>query len=204
MIAFIHIQKTAGQSVTHAVCRMLPVGSVPHNYGSDMRSPNHPSGHVDFSYGHVYPHNVPPQAKQFTVLRDPAERYISDYYWLRPYRDGHSFFWRNGANPTWNDYAADPCTHDWQVKMLAGVPHDGVAHEEDLETAKCVLGKMFAVGFTDDLPALFAAVGKEIGSNRIIKPPRMNATPRGSDHSHEGAVLRNALDYELYEWARNQ
>jgi hypothetical protein len=87
-IAFLHIPKTAGQSIHHSLADLFPKPKVCpartnedlHKYSvSDLKQYSLFSGHLDWSLLKL----TGPFDYTFTVLRDPLDRILSFYFYLR-------------------------------------------------------------------------------------------------------------------------
>lgn len=215
MLTFIHIPKTGGTSLTQAIRakhpRLLTL-STPEQFRAFRANPS--LADVDAIVGHsifgIHRH-VNTTIEYVTVLRDPIDRIVSDYYYAlhSPHRgelhrrivdekmglatfvaDSRYFMSDNGLvrflahYPFW-ELADDP--QFWWRK----VPRGQVSRDM-LEQAKANLEMCAFVGFQDDLPVT----------------PRENVTPDRPSINDLGCrtlgVLRDwhRLDLELYEWAQ--
>jgi len=171
------------------------------------------SGHLTFGWAD----RLPPNSRWVTVLRDPVERTLSQYYYFvdpPPRRSG-----RPGAGfvPPWLPDPSPSLTLDealtergyippnLQTRMLCGLvsPYDPLP-EGALEQAKCNLDERFAyVGTTERFAEFLALLNLELGWPTIAFR-RSNANPKRpkqGDLPPETLRLveeRNELDRELY------
>lgn len=87
-VAFLHIPKTAGQTIHHELARVIGPDRVsPVRLHTQVRpgAPQMPPGYLLYS-GHLdwtETDTLPPERFIFTVLRDPRERIASFYFFLR-------------------------------------------------------------------------------------------------------------------------
>ncbi len=137
----------------------------------------------------------------FAFLRDPVERTISHYYWLRE------------RNPRFEtpieDALVNGLIHDnLQTRVIAGsMPF--VATEETLEQALANLDRLDAIGLTERFDESVVLLTREFGWRPMVysvanatanRPPRETLTPE----SLEILERYNALDLELYREAKTR
>jgi hypothetical protein len=170
------------------------------------------SGHLTYGWADSLPAN----ARWVTVLRDPVERTLSQYYYFvepPPRRSG-----RPGAGmvPPWLPPPSSSLTLDealaergyippnLQTRMLCGLrsPYDPLP-DGALDRAKANLERFAYVGTTERFTEFLALLDLELGWTTIAYR-RSNANPkrpRREDLPPETLALveeRNALDAELY------
>jgi hypothetical protein len=124
-------------------------------------------GHMPFGIHRRLPH----PATYITVLREPVERVISEYYFALHYRLHPQH--RAMQSLSLEQYAATTPHHNLQCKLLAGLPGPrdflaGDCTEQTLETAKANLAGHFALaGLTERFDETLALL--KVGS-LIITP----------------------------------
>jgi hypothetical protein len=160
-------------------------------------------GHMPFGIHH----RLPQPASYITVLREPVERVISEYYFARHYRLHPQY--KRMRNLSLEQYASTTPHHNLQCKLLAGVPGPrdflaGDCTEETLELAKANLANHFALpGLTerfDETLALFKVLfGWKLSQyarfNVTRKRPVKEAVP---DSIQRVIAVVNRFDVALY------
>ena len=222
---FMHIQKTAGTTITEAVRRHYRNDFVSHgDYlnrdAASLKKTAFISGHFGFEYSRQFMDG----RYSFTFLRDPVERILSLYYFSRTrdpgeypiYRAAHTLgvadYLRAGFDRediktyVWNQQA-------WQLACGWNDPQQrkitDFTEEEILERAKAHVMQFHYIGFAET----FAADSKEILANLSVPAPNVlvpaNVTPK-RPHRNDlpAATIRLAeeltcLDAALYEHAND-
>jgi hypothetical protein len=222
---FLHIQKTAGTTITEAVRRHYRRDIVSHgDYlkrdTASLQKTLFISGHFGFEYSRQFLDG----RYFFTFLRDPVERVLSLYYFSRTrdpaeypiYRAAHELdlagYLRAGFDREdlkaylWNQQA-------WQLACGWNDPQQrhitDFTDEQILERAKAHLLEFHYIGFADS----FAVDAKAILANLNVPAPESlapaNVTP-GRPHRKDlpAATIRLAedltrLDAALYEHAKD-
>ena len=149
---------------------------------------------TEIVYGHMPygVHEVLP-VRYATVLREPVGRSLSHFraYLLQKAQRGFTVDLDQFlANDTWSSI---------QTRMLSGLP--GPPTAASLERAKRNLETFEVVGFFDDLDAFARRIDLPVPLPHIDNAgpaPRADPTPE----QLERVKARNALDTELYEWAK--
>lgn len=157
---------------------------------------------------------VPRPSMYITILRDPVERVISQYYYARSRPDHYLYSRLNQKGMTLYEYVArnvTPEISNQQTGMLAG---QGVAERhtpltgESLARAKHNLKTHFrVVGLTEEFDTSLLLLQRAFGW-KLPLYLRENVTsekPRGAQidsRARELLAERNALDAEIYAFAR--
>jgi hypothetical protein len=222
---FMHIQKTAGTSITEAVrphyrSDLVSHGDYLQHDAASLKKIRFISGHFGFEYARQFMDG----RYSFTFLRDPVDRVISLYYFCRTrdpaeypiYRLAHEMdlagYLRAGFDRTdvnthlWNHQA-------WQLACGWGDPQQ--RHIPDftegqlLERAKAHVMELSYVGFVESIDADSKAI---LASLHVPVPESLvpaNRTPgRPQRNDLPAATIRLAedltrLDKALYEHAKD-
>ncbi len=207
ILAFVHIEKAAGTSLIHFLRRSFLL-----RY-ADVR-PLRPDSQRRFTardltaYLRLNPwlrviggHSITPASdleqygrplQYFTVMREPAARYLSQYqYWVRVLGRDLSFEQFLEQDDSWN----------WQTKRIAG--------QAQLEQAVTLIEQRdVLVGVVEQLGLFVRELSLLAG---ISEPLLETKNTAGSDREQRGELLsrygeaiaeRNAVDMQLYTWAR--
>jgi len=160
-------------------------------------------GHMPFGIHR----RLPRPASYITVLREPVERVISEYYFARHYRLHPQY--KRMQNLSLEEYASTTPHHNLQCKLLAGMPGPrdflaGDCTDETLETAKANLAAHFSVAglterFDETLALLKARFGWKLNAyasfNVTRARPRKEAVPEAAQKI---IAERNRYDVAIY------
>ncbi len=149
-------------------------------------------------------------ATYITVLREPVERVISEYYFALHYRLHPQH--KRMQSLTLEEYAAGTPHHNLQCKLLAGQPGPrdflaGDCTEETLEMAKANLAKHFTLAglterFDETLALLKVLFGWKLSHyasfNVTPSRPRKDAVPAATQQL---IAERNRYDVAIYQHA---
>ena len=224
-LIFLHLPKAGGMTLHFILEQRYPRSEIytfdgrkPHQAVEHFQAfPETERAHYRLLKGHVLfglHRLVPNPCTYITLLRDPVERVISQYYYAKN-RPGHYLHERlNQPNMTLYEYAAQRVTPEsinQQTTMLAGVRFATWQAEptrEILELAKHNLQKHFrVVGLVEHFDASLLLMQRAFGwrlpwylreNVTREKPVRAQIDPRA------GTLLAelNRLDIELYAFAR--
>jgi hypothetical protein len=219
MLIFLHLPKTAGSTLAEILERQYTPRGIVRLYESsadEVVASLPPSGfaHANaimghFRYGvHRY---VPGPTTYLTVLREPIDRVISHYYYVR--NDPTHYLWELAQHVDLREFVVACGTQEPnndQVRLLAGSKSDSVslAHgRELLIAAEQHLRDHFpVVGLTEDFDRSILLMKRALGW-RLPFYARRNvgkARPRKAVVSAEALdVIRtyNQFDLELYNYA---
>ncbi|MDN5850209.1 MAG: sulfotransferase family 2 domain-containing protein [Nitrococcus sp.] len=209
VIAFVHIEKTAGKAIKHQLRRALGLGhcdvkrwreDADYFSAADLRRllwvyPRLCSiaGHSIKAYSDLKAGFS--SLQYYTFLRDPIQRSISHYQYRMNL---------GSINCSFEDWIRDESNHDWQVRTLAGAP--------DLERALDMLDHDISfIGLQERLDESLALMHRALNLNHVISSAseRVNAAKSSSIRDE---ILRdtrnlrllqraNRLDIELYRYA---
>jgi Galactose-3-O-sulfotransferase len=214
LVVFVHVRKTAGKSLRQLLYRQYPrrgallvknyftQAEVAEAYVRELAA-SPPDG-LRVAHGHMlfWPEFSWPEGTQFfTMLRDPLERTISHYYWLRART--------TKFQKPLGEAVSDGSIHDnLQTRVLsASMPPFGELAEQSLELAIQRLEDFAVVGLTERFDESVVLLTRTLGWRRMVYT-RENVTPNRKPLSEiseeEIEVIRkhNALDLALYAEAR--
>ena len=212
MLAFIHIEKSAGQTFTRIIennyvlrtCRVAPLKK--ENLGvfrwDDLKTllRINPflkaiAGHSIVPYSDLSDHV--PNIRYITILRDPEKRYISQYqYWMQVLNYKNSF----------EKFLSLEDIKNFQTKKIAGC--------EDLSVAKNIIRKkIFLTGIVEEFdnfllilkkkmaPELFNIDyrRKNVAKSNIIKNLIYQKFEKYKEQIHKN----NQIDIELYKFVKD-
>lgn len=219
-VIFLHLPKTAGTTVNRLIeweyplKEMYSVDPVLFNWSSKhlrklpparLRKIRMFKGHMTFGL-----HKVLPQpATYITVLRDPVDRVISAYFFMRSYKL-HPLYWKmRRENWTLEEFVQRSQRDSVQSKIVAGAKYDTPCTAEILAQAKENLRDHFSVvGLSERLEESLALMKLRFGwalntyssFNVTRSRPKKKDLPKATlDLIHQ----KNAFDLELYECARD-
>ncbi len=212
MIVFVHIEKAAGTTLNHILRCNFPLAHY------DVRPFSSKSNHIfqpdDFRKtlkinpfiksisGHsIYPFIplsvIKSNLKYITIIRDPVQRYISRYHYLK-----HKFF----PELTFENFLNDKTTFNFQTKKIAGTAN--------IETAKKILAeKFFLVGITEEFDTFLIILEKKLNSikfdprykiqNRAVNIEKYLQTKERLMNTFLNEIIdRNKSDIEIYNYVK--
>lgn len=217
VLIFVHIPKTAGTTFRQIIGRQFPpeahhtlldetdnvavFRSLPQAEAKKIRMI---LGHQKFGI-HA---DLGVCADYITMLRDPIERVISHYYWIRSNLS-------NDLNPEvvkmrFEDFVASGLPHasNQQTEFTSGL--NGPQNAETLEVARNNLAFHFkAFGIVEYFDQSLLLFRKALGWRKIYYFDRnvTNARPKKDDFPETTIELirkHNGPDLELYEFAKNK
>ena len=214
ILAFVHIKKTAGTSLTHVLrlnffLRHCDVDRICNNRQDffrteDMRKLFVINPLVMSIAGHsILPHSrfieEYPNTRYFTLLRNPVKRYISQYQ--------HNVEKLN-SNLTFEEFLETESSFNKQTKSIAGT--------ENIDLAKqTLLKRFFLVGIVEEFNGFLLLLKRKL-EPRKFRPSftARNVANRNSfirrnikNHHHkyqDRIIERNFLDIELYNYVRKE
>ncbi len=215
---FVHVPKTAGSSV-YSILRTLlkpPELLKLHPNGESLHRiralPLPHRARLKVLYGHVdvqITRQVVPLQRCVTLLRDPVQRIVSYYAFVRHMdRGAHSDLARRTSITQWIDALRLPETDNGMVRRFSGALHDaaiGACTRQMLERAKANLAQFAVVGLTDCFEEFYALLASRLGlPMRSYVAAKVNALRPRMDQLDRGTLAaierRNALDQELYRF----
>jgi hypothetical protein len=218
-VIFLHLPKTAGTTLNRLIEWEYPLSEIYsvdpvffewsaarlHKLSSErLRRTRMFKGHMVFGL-----HKVLPQpATYITVLRDPVDRVISAYYFMRSYKL-HPLYWKlRLQNYTLDDFVRRSRRDNVQSKIIAGAVYEEPCTREIVERAKYNLRHHFSVvglsaRLEESLALMKLRFGWKLSSyssfNVTRSRPKKRDLPEATlDLIHQ----KNAFDIELYECAQ--
>lgn len=230
-LIFLHMYKTAGTTMNEIIRRHLPQDAV---FYFPEGSPQVIQEHTNLLKGLPQEDRLrirciwgapffgldkylPQPSTYVTLLRDPVERVISEYYHQEIFRgpDGSEL---PSQNVSLEDYVRNGMMLAWngQVRYLKGAPEGSwpnygpvsVSHD-DLEIAKANLREHFIIGLTERFDESLILLKRAFGWRTIdivYRKQRVGRKrPPKDEISNETVKLieaHNQLDIQLYEFAK--
>jgi hypothetical protein len=225
-IIFVHIGRTAGTTLNRILRRIYP----------EERTYAFPSGDIEGSVlafgslpveerrrfrllkGHLLfgiHEAVPRPFTYITLVRDPVDRLISSYFYIRkrPTHRLHERLWSSGMS--FENFVRSGITletDNWQTRAIAGAQQDfGCCSDETLAQAKRNIVDYFSVcGIMERFDETLVLLKRELAwkttslyyaRENTLRRPRVLDAPRSWIEAAEG---QNPLDLELYAFARSR
>lgn len=216
---FIHLPKTAGTSFHSALCLGFGAHAVSPPFAATQMTPEQAedlrqyeivSGHISMPDARLYF----PQAKLFTILRDPVDRCVSWYYFARTVGESqHADVAAAQAHTLDEFFQLDQSItyrniFNRQVRQLgAHVLEPDADMKLALSQAQEALKKCVWVGRYEHLQQDFIRLGTVFPEMAKITLPHLNATGERKPIAQIDAALKlkiehyNSYDIELYNEA---
>jgi hypothetical protein len=223
-IAFIHIRKTAGSTLLDAISRnyspdqQLLIDGRPHYREAVSKSLAGLSKRpVRLIYGHMgfgIAKYLPPDFSMITILRDPMERVLSQYYFLRGRKNSpESYYQKHSLEYALSDPEVNHYFSNVQTRVLSSVEvqisQKPVADmgQQDLKAALANLKRLSLLGFTEQFDSMMIALSMKFRlktdeftvQKRNRSRPPVTEIPR---RTRQLIARANELDRELYSEAR--
>jgi hypothetical protein len=217
LIIFVHLPKTAGSTLVRIIERQYPAKSILRLYESDFGNelaaiPSSEMDRLSVILGHFYfgAHAFSSRPVRYiTLLRDPVERIISHYYYVR--QSPKHYFYDSARKMSMAKFV-EYCSDNDQTRQLAGrcgVPSLGTSSDELLNVAKGNLTKYFpVVGITEEFDRSLILMKQVFGWNYPVYTSQNVTRNRPTRKELPQDVLEairkhNELDMDVYRYAQN-
>ena len=224
-VIFLHIPKTAGTTLHDIIGRQYVASEmhtmlldVPESIKQFLALSEAERGQFKMIRGHMgygLHQFVPRPCQYFTILRDPVERVISTYYFIKR-TPGHFFYHIfKEENLTLKGYVESGYSNmmdNGQTRMLAGGDGnilEGECTQEMFEQAKENLRRSFVlVGLTERFDETLLLLRHQFGWRRLfyirknVSPHRLEKETLSPD-TLEAILAMNRYDLALYEYAQS-
>jgi hypothetical protein len=217
-VIFLHLPKTAGTTLNRLIEWEYPLFQMysidPVFFRWSWKHLQHLSekrlkrtrvfkGHMLFGLHEI----LPQPATYITVLREPVDRVISAFYFMRNYKL-HPLYWKmRRGNWSLEDFVRRSLRENVQCKVLAGAEYEKPCTQEICERAKENLLRYFSVvGLSERFEESLALMKLRFGW-KLERYSSFNVTrsrPRKAEIPQSTLDLiaeRNSLDLSLYELA---
>ena len=217
-VIFLHVPKTAGTTLNRLIeweypfFEMYSVDPVFFRWSAShlwqlparrLKRTRMFKGHMLFGL-----HKILPQpATYITVLRDPIDRVISAFYFMRSYVL-HPLYWKfKRENWTLEDFVRRSPRENVQSKILAGAEYNSPCTDEVFEQAKeNLFGHFSVVGLSERFEESLALMKLRFGwklqhyssFNVTHARPKKRDLPQST---LDLIVEKNSFDLALYQWA---
>jgi hypothetical protein len=221
ILIFLHLPKTAGSTLARILQHQYPAGSIISLYDSMLGEelaaiPPSQLGRLRVVMGHLYfgAHTYLSRPSTYvTMLRDPVNRVISHYYYVR--QDSTHYLYDYAQKMGLKEYIETCNRHEPnndQTRLLAGKRDTrsfGMCSDEMLDIAKKNLIEYFAVvGITEDFDRSLMIMKRNLGwrmpfyisenvGQRRLRREYISVETLGVIQAH------NFLDIELYRFAKD-
>jgi hypothetical protein len=216
-VIFIHVPKAAGTTLNRLIEWEYPLLEI---YSVDpylfrwstahlWRLPKRRLKRFRVFKGHMIfgLHEILPQAATYiTILRDPVDRVMSAFYFMRTYKL-HPLYWKfRRESWTLEDFVRRSPRQNAQTKTIAGADYDKPCTAEILVKAKENLQYFSVVGLTERFEESLALMklrfGWKLESYSSFNITRTRPKKRDLPQSTLDLIAeRNRFDIELYECA---
>jgi hypothetical protein len=217
-VIFLHLPKTAGTTLNRLIeweyplSQMYSVDPVLFEWSAAhlRRLPKRRLLKTRMFKGHMLfgLHEALPQpATYITVLRDPVERVLSAFYYMRSYKL-HPLYWKfRRENWTIEQFVERSTRDNVQCKIIAGADYHAPCTEEVARKALDNLTRFFSVvglseRFEESLALMKLRFGWELKSYSSFNVTR--SRPKRDELARATLDLiaeKNSFDVALYKWA---
>jgi hypothetical protein len=220
---FLHVPKAAGTTLQTIIERhyrpseVFFAGTVVHEALAELRRADvEVRAGIRFATGHMaygVHDDLPGPSSYFTVLRDPVDRVVSFYYFVRQnsFHYLHDFSTAAGRDlEGFMEGRPSIMVDNAQTRLIAGIWDDvpfGQLGPEALELAKRRLRERFdVVGLSERFDETLLMLGRWYGWRHLYSA-RQNvtgarrATRELSDSERRAVARHNRLDQQLYDYA---
>jgi galactose-3-O-sulfotransferase len=217
-VIFLHIPKTAGTTLNrlieweYPVLQMYSIDPVLFIWSNKHLRKLSPSrlqsirmfkGHMLFGLHEI----LPQPASYITVLRDPVDRVLSAFYFMRSYKL-HPLYWKfRRENWTLEDFVNRSPRTDAHCKVIAGADYESPCTAEIYKQALANIDRHFSVvglseRFEESLALMKLRYGWKFESYTSFNVTRVRPKKRDLPQSTLDLIReKNAFDVALYDFA---
>lgn len=226
-LIFLHISKTAGMTMYEIISRQFPKAAIywvnGHRNREDVQQfmdmPEEQRRHYRCMIGHtsygIHEYFLQP-VDYLTILRNPVDRIISHYYYVRRSPDNKLHRWVTENNISLDEYASSGQAselNNGQTRMLCGIRsmdtvlgHEPVT-DAALDAAKRNLEGITCIGLQERFDESLLMFQKTLGWKNIYYVKKNVTRSRSSANAIPAETLQaiqeqNRLDMALYEFGR--
>jgi len=220
-IVFDHLPKCGGSSINQFLSGAFPRkyiyainGNQPHSSVNDFKKlPASKRHKIKLIYGHLanelfeYSH---PNSIRATVLRDPVDRIVSHYYYVKRMKNHYLHQRVESENIQLADYCYNNLSgelENWYVNHFSGLDNQEI-HKNPAKAVglayKNIVEKYHVVGFQDDI-ASFIKELKQVAkisvqfNNEVVNRTKNRISIKDLDQDTlEKISKKNSLDLELF------
>jgi len=218
-LIFLHIPKTAGRSLQDIILRQYRDGTTitdVHKRRSEIKAwPDSAKRTIKYMQGHVAYgiHEILPQRTAYiTMMRDPVDRVISHYYFIKRSPEhplNRVIMERNFGLEDYARFEGSKELQNDQARLIAGVGKDElVAPAEVLEKAiRNVETNFLMIGLVERFDETLVYLKRKLGWRNIFYGVRNQTINRPSkdeipNRTQQEIAKRNRTDIELYAYAQ--
>ena len=222
-VVFHHIPKTAGTTLNDILLRQYATGTMFYLHGDKKESISRfkeLSAEKKMKYRLIYGHQTIgvidelDNPQMLTVFRDPIDRVVSLYYFARRNKEHvmhkltneHSLerFLGDGIHKEWAE-----CNNGQfhSIKRLLNSRHFDGGNGTELERLKRILEKQVVFGILEKFDESILLFQERLKWTHALYYLKKNVTDRTREYPGvvtQSIVAHNALDMDLYEFAKNQ
>lgn len=217
-VIFLHVPKTAGTTLNrlieweYPVRQMYSVDPVLFTWSSKhlrkypasrLRGIRMFKGHMLFGLHEI----LPQPATYITVLREPVDRVLSAFYFMRTYKL-HPLYWKmRRENWTLEDFIHRSPRTNVQCKIIAGAEYEKPCTEEICARAMSNIEKHFSVvglseRFEESLALMKLRYGWKLSSYSSFNVTRARPKKRDLPQATLDLIMeKNSYDVALYDFA---
>ncbi|MBE1291307.1 MAG: hypothetical protein GJ677_02345 [Rhodobacteraceae bacterium] len=210
-LIFIHVPKTAGQSVYTIFHSWFPDTIHRHYYSStlnrppsrlDLRQPSGSNpplifGHFNRDRGFGIEQYYPEVSQFVSILRDPFEMHLSRYFYVRRWSA------ERRRNSDIQDRSLTDHLQNSELKMLVHFPR-----EVTRDNYRDIIEEFFVdIGCVETLGPSLKRIGQRLGKPvEKMRLPKKNVTPRDlpiPDGAYDDFRTRWPLEFDIYDYVRS-
>ncbi|WP_254563564.1 sulfotransferase family 2 domain-containing protein [Oscillatoria sp. HE19RPO] len=226
-VIFIHIPRTAGVSLDAILERQYNLAKIYSLYSQEKldefnKLSENKKANIHLLNGHFMSYGIherlPNPSTYITMMREPVDRVISHYYFVRRSPNHYLHETVMGKNMSLQDYVGSELSieiNNGQTRLLAGLKENpgigiGKGFPEMLNRAKTNIEENFAVvGLTEEFDKSLILFKKALGWSETFYLKRNETKNRKAVKEVPDNIIQtireyNEMDIELYNYAKNR